>query len=99
MVQPIKLYKKVTLVYLSHILVATSVITFVAYPGLPCSIQSEFDRYVENLVNIGEFIQTKLDELADCLISILKWAHREPLATHMTLAQIVYSKERLRDIE
>ena len=47
-------------------MVATSVITFVAYPGVPFSIQSEFDRYVENLVKIGEFIQTKLDELAYC---------------------------------
>ena len=77
MVQPVRLFKKVPLIYLSHILVATSVITFVTYPVLPEFLQSEFDRYVENLVTIGEFIQTQLDSLSDCLISILKWAHRE----------------------
>ena len=72
MVQPVKLYKKVTLVYLSHVMVATSVFMYIAYPELPFSIQSKFDKYLEILVNIGEFIRTKLNELADCIIAILK---------------------------
>ena len=77
MVQPVRLYKKVPLVYLSHILVATSVITFVVYPELPKFLQSEFDRYVENLVTIGESIQTPLDRVSDNLISLLKLANRD----------------------
>ena len=77
MVQPVKLYKKVTLVYLSHVMVATSVFMYIAYPELPFSIQAKFDKYLENLVNIGEFIRIKLYELADCIVAILKWGHRE----------------------
>ena len=77
MVQQLKLYKKVPLVYLSHILVATSVTTFVMYPVLPEFLQSEFDRYVENLITVGESIQNKLDSLSDDIISLLKWAHRD----------------------
>ena len=77
MVQPVKLYKKVTLVYLSHVMVATSVFMYIAYPELPFSIQAKFDKYLENLVNIGEFIRIKLNELADCIIAILKWGHME----------------------
>ena len=77
MVQPVRLYKKVPLIYLSHIVVATSVIIFVTYPVLPEFLQSEFDRYIENLVTIGESIQTQLDNLSDSLISLLKWANRD----------------------
>ena len=58
-------------------MVATPVITFVTYPVLPEFLQSEFDRYVENLVTIGESIHTQLDSLSDSLISLLTWAHRE----------------------
>ena len=77
MVQPVRLYKKVPLVYLSHILVATSVTTFVMYPVLPEFLQSEFDRYVGNLVTVGESIQKQLDSLSDNLLYLLKWAHRD----------------------
>ena len=77
MVQPVRLYKKVPLIYLSLILVTTSEITFVTYPVLPEFLQSEFNRYIENLVTLGESIQTQLDNLSDSLISLLKWAHRE----------------------
>ena len=77
MVQPVRLFKKVPLIYLSHILAVTSVIIFVTYPVLRRFLQSGFDRYLENLVTIGESIQTQLDNFSDSLISLLKWAHRE----------------------
>ena len=77
MAQPVKLYKKVTLVYLPHVMVAVSVFMYIANPEIPFSVQSKFDNYLENLVIIGEFMRTKLNELADCIIAILKWGHRQ----------------------
>ena len=77
MVEPIKLYKKVTIVYISHVILALSVCMYIALPKLPFSIQSKFDKYLENLEKIGDFIRIKLNELADFIIVILKWGHRE----------------------
>ena len=57
MPRPIKLYKKVNIIFVSHIMVTTSVITFVAYPILPEFLQLGFDSFTENLVTIGESIQ------------------------------------------
>ena len=74
---PIKLYKKVNIIFISHIMVTTSVITFVAYPILPEYLQLGFDSVTENLVTIGESIQFQLDHLSDSLISLVKWAHRQ----------------------
>ena len=58
-------------------MVATTVLIYIAYPELQLSIQSEFDKYLENLVNVGEFMRIKLNELADCIVSILKQGHRK----------------------
>ena len=76
MPRPIKLYKKVNIIFVSHIMVTTSVITFVAYPILPEFLQLGFDSFTESLVTIGESIQFQLDHLSDSLISLVKWAHR-----------------------
>ena len=74
---PIKLYKKVPLIFISHLVLIASIVTFVAYPELPEFLQLGFDSFTDSLIAIGESLQFQLDHLSDSLISLAKWAHRQ----------------------
>ena len=77
MVEPTKLFKKVTIVVISHVILAVSTCMYISLPGLPLCIQSSFKLYLENLAEIGTYMMIKLNEGADLMIAIVKWGHRE----------------------
>ena len=77
MVEPIKLFKKVTIVVISHVILAVSTCMYISLPELPLCIQSSFKLYLENLAEIGTYIMIKLNKGADLMIAIVKWGHRE----------------------
>ena len=77
MVEPIKLFKKEKIVYISHVMLAVSICMYIALPELPLFIQSNFNMYLENLAGIGTYIMIKLNKVTDLIIVILKWGHRE----------------------
>ena len=77
MVEPIKLLQKVTIVYISHVMLAVSICLYIALLELPLFIQSKFNMYLENLVEMGNYIMIKLNEVTYLIIVILKWGHRE----------------------
>ena len=73
MVEPIKLFKKVTIVVISHVILAVSSCMYISLLGLPLCIQSSFKLYLKNLAEIWTYIMTKLNEVADLMIAIVKW--------------------------
>ena len=53
MPRPVKLFKKVPIVIISHLILVTAVVSFILFPELLNTIQLAIEKFTESLINLA----------------------------------------------
>ena len=59
MPQPIKLYKKVPLVFISHLIPIIAIVIFIVYPEIIDTVQLGFNHFTDNLITLAKWAHRK----------------------------------------
>ena len=65
MPHPVKLFKKVPIVFFSHISLIVVIISMILFPKFPNSIQSTVERFKESVVSLAVWIHRKESKYPD----------------------------------